>query len=108
MDNQQLFDDLLRAENEDAVTAILKRAGYLSDPRAWRPFGDIANNIGAISNQPADPTAALVEKVSNAIDAVLMRGAFERHINPEGPQAPASMSAAVAQFFSVKEGKFQT
>jgi len=107
MDNKQLFHDLLHAEDEDAVTAILKRAGYLSDPRVWRPFGDIANNIGAISNQQADPTAALVEKVINAIDAVLMRGAFARHIDPEGPQAPASMSSAVAQFFGVREGKFE-
>ncbi len=107
MDSQRLFEALLHADQEDEVTAILKRAGYLNDADAWRPFGGIDNNIGAISNQQADPTAALVEKVINAIDAVLMRAAFARHINPEGPQAPVSMSAAVEQFFHVKEGKFE-
>lgn len=105
MDSRQIFESLLHAEDEDEVTTILEKAGYVAAD--WQPFGGIANNIGLVGNQQADPTAALVEKVINAIDAVLMRACFARKIDPEGPRAPASMNAAVAAFYGVHDGKFE-
>lgn len=108
MKPRQLFDELLHAESEDEVTAVLKKSGLDDDgPENWHPFGDLENNFGAIGNQQAEPTAALVEKIINAIDAVLMSKAFERGMDPESRDAPRSMSDAVVAFFGVRDGRFE-
>lgn len=106
MDPSELFDKLVQAETEDAVEAILDTAGYLGDDESiWQPLGDFENNFGAVGNQQSDPTAALIEKVINGIDAVLMAKCFELGIEPEGPDAPPTMAAAVERFFNVREGR---
>lgn len=110
MDSSTLFQKLLHAETEDAVDAILGNAGYLdpNDESAWRPLGDVENNFSAVGNQQSDPTAALIEKVINAIDAVLMAKSFGQGIDPEGPTAPQSMGEAVELFFGVQKGRIGT
>ncbi len=101
-----LFDALIHAEHEDEVDRTLERAGFsLRNERAWRPLGGVENNFSTVGNQQTEATAALVEKVINGIDAVLMAECFSRGIDPEGPKAPASMSTAVAQFMGVKDGR---
>jgi hypothetical protein len=105
MDDATLFEKLLHAEDEATVDEVLKRAGYgLDNEGAWRALGDMENNFSTVGNQQTEATAALVEKVINGIDAVLMAECFRGKINPEGPEAPATMSAAVERFFKVREG----
>jgi hypothetical protein len=105
MDSLSLFNHLLKAETEEAVTAILSNAGYLvDDETVWHPLG-FENNFSAIGNQQSDPSAALVEKVINSIDAMLMAKCFEHGIDPEGPDAPQTMAEAVERFFGVREGR---
>lgn len=82
MNSADLFDKLVQAETEDAVEAILRNAGYMDDESMWRPMGAFENNFAAVGNQQSDPTAALIEKVINGIDAVLMAKCFELGINP--------------------------
>jgi hypothetical protein len=108
MDTEALFNKLVQAENEDAVEAILRNAGYLDDASAWLPLGAIPNNFAVASNQQSDPTGAMVEKIINAIDAVLMREAFKRGINPEGSNAPHTMRDAVELFFGVRQGQINS
>lgn len=106
MNPAELFDKLVQAETEDAVEAILRNAGYMGDDESmWQPLGAFENNFAAVGNQQSDPTAALIEKAINGIDAVLMAKCFELGIDPEGPDAPATMAAAVEQFFSVRDGR---
>jgi len=106
MDYATLFDDLKYAEDEDGVESILRDAGLLTDdPAIWFPLGGIENNFAAIGNQQSDPTGAFVEKIINAIDAMLMAGCFAYSIDPEGSQAPQSMSEAVDRFFGVRDGR---
>ncbi len=106
MDNFRLFDALLHAESEDEVESILKGGGYLTDdPRIWHPLGGMENNFGAVGNQQSDATGALVEKIINAIDSMLMAECFAHNIDPESPQAPQSMTEAVELFFKVRDGK---
>ena len=105
MDTFTLFSHLLQAETEDAVTAILSNAGYLVDDESvWRPLG-FENNFSTIGNQQSDASAALVEKIINGIDAMLMAKCFEQGIDPEGPDAPQTMAEAVERFFAVREGR---
>src|SRR5262245_16872288 len=63
------------------------------------------NNFTIVGNQQSDATGALIEKMINGIDHVLMRECFARGIDPETPQAPSNMAAAVELFFNVKDGK---
>ena len=106
MTSFELFDALVHAEHEDEVDRILERAGFsFRNEGAWRPLGGEENNFSTVGNQQTEATAALVEKVINGIDAVLMAECFRRGIDPEGPKAPVSMSAAVEQFIDVKDGR---
>lgn len=100
-----LFEQLLRAETEDAVTRILDESGFLQDDRAWRELGDFENNFSTVSNQQSDATGAMVEKIINGVDAVLLMECFRRGIDPEGASAPTTMLDAVAQFFGVRNGR---
>ncbi len=43
--------------------------------------------------------AALIEKITNSIDAILMKKCYEARINPKSLQAPQSIEEAVTQFF---------
>jgi hypothetical protein len=108
MDNYKLFDLLLRAEDEGEVGQILTNVGYLNDdPNLWLPFGGFEMNFSQIGNQQAEPTPALVEKLINSIDAVLMAECYKAGIDPRGNKAPGSMAEAVIQFFKVKDGRLE-
>ena len=102
--NEQLCMNLLTAESEKEVIAILKKAGYWNNLSSWQPFGGSENNWSAIGNQQGNPVSALVEKLVNSIDAVLMLECMKRGIDPESVRAPQSIDAAVEQFFGVSKG----
>src|SRR5579864_7776860 len=108
MDNYKLFELLLRADDEGEVDQILTKVGYLNDdPQLWLPFGGFEMNWSQIGNQQAEPTPALVEKLINSIDAVLMAECYKAGIDPKGNKAPGSMAEAVVQFFKVKDGRLE-
>src|SRR5206468_1801097 len=95
--------------DESDVERILELEGYnLANERAWRLLGDMENNFSTVGNQQTEPTAALVEKVINGIDAMLIAASYERGIDPESDKAPGSMNAAVDEFFRVREGRLET
>ena len=66
----------------------------------WRPLGNNENNFGVIENQQASPVAALIEKVTNCIDAILLRRCLEEGIDPKSESAPRTMAEAIERFFS--------
>ncbi len=103
MNWEQIFYGLLRAEDENEVTQLLESSGLLEE-NLWQPLGGMENNFGIVGNQQTDATAALAEKVINGIDAVLMLEAFKRGIDPEGGEAPRSMSEAVEAFLGIRDG----
>lgn len=104
--DHELFGRLLRAETEQTVEAALAEWGYLSDDEAvWKPLDGNENNFTIVGNQQSDATGALVEKLINGIDAVLMRECFTRGIDPEGLFAPRAMAEAVESFFQIKDGR---
>lgn len=106
MDNFSLFDSLLHAESEDEVELVLQEAGFLEhNPDYWRPLGHRKNNFSMVGNQQTEASAALVEKLVNGIDAVLMSECFKLGLDPEGAKAPTSMAEAVQEFFKVRDGR---
>jgi hypothetical protein len=77
------------------------------DPGCWMPLGQFENNFSTVGNQQTEASAALVEKIINGIDAILMSECFKMGIDPEGPDAPASMAEAVQKFFKVRDGRLE-
>ena len=96
---QELFWQLYRCKNETEVSALIKRRPEVFAPQNWSPLGGSYSNYGTVENQAADPVPALVEKLTNSIDAVLMRRSYEEGIDPKSPNAPKSIAEAVERFF---------
>src|SRR3989442_16010163 len=90
---------LMKADTEQEVIDILKKAGYWDREACWRPYGDNESNYSIIGNQQSRSDAALVEKVVNSVDARLLNECLAQGIDPEGREAPGSIQSAVAKFF---------
>jgi hypothetical protein len=95
---------LLKCESEVEVTSILKEFGFLDDESCWKDLGDSPANWSIAGNQQAYSTSALVEKLVNSIDAVLIDECIAREIEPRSSTAPKSMREAVEKFFKVPDG----
>lgn len=95
---------LAGCETESAVISLLKRVKLWDNEKNWRPFGDNENNFSVIGNQQSSADTALVEKIINSIDAVLLKECLIRNIDPEGPSAPKTIKDAVHDFFQVPDG----
>jgi hypothetical protein len=106
-ENRDLCLRLLKAETEEDVVSTLQTVGYWDNRALWRPYGDISNNRGVVGNQQSSPVAALVEKLVNSIDAVLISECRRRGIDPTSPSAPQTMQAAVQQFLGIRDGRVQ-
>lgn len=104
--DEQLCMDLLKAEDEESAIKILDSRGFqFSDRDAWRPLGDNLGNYSLIGAQADDATPALIEKIINSIDAVLIGECHAAGIAPDSTTAPESMREAVEKFLSIKDGR---
>lgn len=101
---KNLCHQLLASESEGDVIELLEKEGYWNDQSRWRLFGDKENNFSIIGNQQANPSHALVEKIVNSVDVVLMRECLRAGIYPESKEAPASIAHALERYFDIKDG----
>lgn len=94
-----LLERLLAVSKVREVTDII---GDISDDHriAWKPVGDNDNNL-AIINLGSDPAAGVVERITNAFDAVLEMEWLQRG----QPAHLMSPRAAVAEWFGVPDGR---
>jgi len=105
MDFKKLCIELALSEKESQIIQILSKHGYWQDNSVWQNYGDTENNFSVVGNQQSKPEAALVEKLINSVDAVLMSECLSREISPDGPKAPENIRGAVSQFFGIRDGK---
>ena len=105
MDLFALCSELIHADSEDRVISILKRHNLWEDGSNWKSLGDLENNFSIIGNQQSKPEAALVEKIVNSIDAMLMRDCLRQKIDPESEKAPQDMQSAAEEFFGIENAK---
>ena len=99
MNSKSLFWKLFHADTEDAVNRVIESHPPFNDPANWKPYGEIESNFGVVENQQASPIPALVEKIINSIDAILMQRCEENGIDPRSSNAPRSVDDAVKTFF---------
>ena len=102
--NYNLALALARADTVGSVESILKEFGYWNDPTAWADYGGMENNYANIGNQQGSPDSALIEKLINAVDAVLMAKCLKNGIDPESEAAPQSIEEALTQYFNFESG----
>ena len=93
------FKELYFARTEDEIDKVINARPEIFKQENWYPLGGNENNFGIIENQQSNPIAALIEKITNSIDAVLMRRCLEADIDPKSEEAPKSMEEAKAKFF---------
>lgn len=105
---KNLAISLAKADTEKEVVAILKKARFWSDNDVWREYDDNPINYSTIGNQQKSPDSALVEKIINSVDAVMMRECLRRNIKPDGNGAPKSIAEAQKKFFGIYNGKLSS
>lgn len=96
--DERLFEMLFFAQTEIQLDAIILDI-QTRQGTDWTPLGANDSNFGVIENQQSNPVAALVEKLTNSVDAILMRRCLELGIDPKSADAPRSVDEAIDRFF---------
>src|SRR3989344_9026485 len=102
MKNEDIRDialSLSRAETEKEVVQVLQKANLWVNEKNWKEFNGSSGNWSTIGNQQSSADAALVEKIVNAVDAVLTRECLRSGIQPKSLDAPKSISDAQKKYF---------
>ncbi|HEX8561867.1 MAG TPA: hypothetical protein VF676_02700 [Flavobacterium sp.] len=97
--NEKLFQELYLCPTEDKVDEIIHKYPEKFADKNWVPLGGNENMFGIVRNQQSNPIAALVEKVTNSIDAILTKKCLEKGISPSSNEAPQSMDEAIKIFY---------
>ena len=105
MQDKELLNKLLAAESEDAVVSVLNSSSLLTDQNRWRYLGNMVNNQSIVQAQQSSATAALVEKITNGLDAILLKYCKAEGIDPRSANAPENMSDAVDRYFGEIDDK---
>jgi len=105
--SKKIFLNLLRAKNEVEVQKILEDNDIFNDRNNWQPINNQHNNKGVIESQGLNPIRALIEKITNSIDAVILKEAKE-YYGVDSLESvrnlPNSIPEAIERFFKIKGG----
>lgn len=110
MNKVELLDKLYNAPNAIALDKLIDECG-LNKTEYWKPYGGNINNASTFENQQASAENALVEKITNSIDAVLMKECMIRGIDPKDKKSlkvPQTMKEASELFFGIENGDLST
>ena len=107
MDNLSFFYYLLKSDSEKEIDEILRNENLDKfDIDNWKIFGgdDFANNKALVHGQNSTPEGALIEKLTNSVDALLLKEAKLLGDDPISPSSPQSVAEAVQKYFDVEDG----
>jgi len=102
---KKLFWQLFNADSEGEVNKIVNSNKLFSDTNNWKPYGANEGNFGTFESQQNHPVPALIEKITNSIDATLIKDCKIHGIDPKSQDAPKSMNEAVEKFYNVRNGE---
>src|ERR1035437_105551 len=111
MSNEQIKNlalELINADSENEVIKILRKRQLWDNKQAWKEVNASTGNWSTIGSQQSSADAALVEKIVNSVDAVLMRECKRRGIKPDSLEAPASIPEAQKEYFGIFNGKLSS
>lgn len=98
MNRKILCLELLAAESEAVVQAILDKVPEMKDPKNWVPLDRRETNYNVTTNQQTSGPKAATELMTNMVDAILLKHALLNGTDPRGPKAPKTMYDAVDLF----------
>ena len=105
---KDLFWKVFNCNGEDALHEIVTNNKYFKDANNWYPYGGRdkkdRSNFSTFENQQPHSGAALVEKITNSIDALLLKRCKQEGINPKSQNAPKTMEEATEIFFEIPKG----
>ncbi len=109
LDYEKLLLELYNAPDSKSLYKLIVFYG-LDTSEYWKPYGGNSNNAGTFENQQSSPENALVEKLTNSIDAILMKECMMEGLNPKdktSSKVPQTINAATKMFFDVDDGKWE-
>ncbi len=106
-DNVDILNKLLDATTAEEVDFIVAHSEFFKNVE-WVQIGGkkVAEevNAGHVEGQMKYPENAFVEKITNSIDAILMKKCHEHGIDPiDKSRAPKSLQEAIAKFIGTEE-----
>lgn len=101
INSENLCLTLLNCNSENEVESIVRDTPAMHDS-SWKPLDRRETNFNITSNQASDGGKALTELMTNMVDAVLLKYAHKKHINPKGASAPQTMYSAVETLINIK------
>jgi hypothetical protein len=104
MKSKDVCFQLLAAESEKEVQKIIDGIAEFKKPSNWKPLDNRETNFNVTSNQASDGGKALTELMTNMVDAVLMKHAYLKKIDPKSPKAPRTMYEAVDKLVKPLQG----
>jgi hypothetical protein len=100
---KELLSRLLKCDTAEKVRELVESDKYFAEVK-WLPYGGISNNSGQITGQMKEPENSLIEKITNSIDAILMRKCQEENIDPrDQDKAPRGMEEAIERYFGGRD-----
>ena len=96
---RKLFFDLYNCKDEEEIEDTIVDYVEIFEKDNWKALGDNDSNFSIVKNQQSNPIAAVIEKVTNSIDALLTKHCLLNEVDPKSPEAPQSMNEAIDQFF---------
>lgn len=100
---KSLFLSLLYAQTEEEVKRIIECDSMMKEPSNWTPYGGTTGNYSSFENQQSTAEGALMEKITNSIDAILVRQALQKGVDPSDKNAPSTMKEALNVLFTKEE-----
>ena len=106
MDTKNLLLSLIKANAETDVADVINKHPILKNEKNWRPYGT-PNNIGTITGQNPEAIPSLSEKITNSLDAILIKACIENGDDPKGENSPNSMAEALKKYFNLDDEKYE-
>ena len=101
--NKEILQRLLELTSSEDIAKLIENDDFFkSDNCKWMPYGKRENNAGQVEGQMKNSSNALVEKLTNSIDALLMRQCYEvegEAPDSKNPKLPKSLSEALTRYF---------
>ncbi len=102
MDSRKVCLAIMQAETEREVDGIIESVPELSNANNWHAIDGRETNFNVVTNQASTGSKALTELCTNMVDAVLMKHAYIKGIEPTSPDAPQSVTEGVRELVKLK------
>ena len=107
VENKRILETLLKITSSEEIATLIEEDDFFKPSNCiWIPYGRKENNAGQVEGQMRDSSNAIVEKITNSIDALLIRRCHEMDmVAPDSgdPKLPKSLSEALNKYFGSAE-----